>query len=469
MAEIGTGFPFDPHYVEVLGERMHYVDVGPRDGTPVLFLHGNPTSSYVWRNIIPHVAPTHRCIAPDLIGMGKSDKPDLGYFFDDHVRFMDAFIEALGLEEVVLVIHDWGSALGFHWAKRNPERVKGIAFMEFIRPIPTWDEWPEFARETFQAFRTTDVGRKLIIDQNVFIEGTLPMGVVRPLTEVEMDHYREPFLNPVDREPLWRFPNELPIAGEPANIVALVEEYMDWLHQSPVPKLLFWGTPGVLIPPAEAARLAKSLPNCKAVDIGPGLNLLQEDNPDLIGSEIARWLSTLELGTSTSLYKKAGSAAAPFTMTRTARQALILQILDKQKVTSQVQLSELLLDEGIDITQATLSRDLDELGARKVRPDGGRAYYAVGPVDSIAREDLRGPSEKLRRMLDELLVSTDHSGNIAMLRTPPGAAQYLASFIDRVGLKEVVGTIAGDDTVFVLARDPLTGKELGELLSGRTT
>uniref|UniRef100_UPI0038D25A85 HaloKbp1a n=1 Tax=Escherichia coli TaxID=562 RepID=UPI0038D25A85 len=446
MAEIGTGFPFDPHYVEVLGERMHYVDVGPRDGTPLLFLHGNPTSSYVWRNIIPHVAPTHRCIAPDLIGMGKSDKPDLGYFFDDHVRFMDAFIEALGLEEVVLVIHDWGSALGFHWAKRNPERVKGIAFMEFIRPIPTWDEWPEFlvgpfnfvkdageklweavtgqhdkddlakkvwehlhktgipdadkvniqvadgkatvagdglsqeakekilvavgnisgiasvddqvktatpatasqfytvksgdtlsaisnqvygnadlynkifeankpmlkspdkiypgqalripyslARETFQAFRTTDVGRKLIIDQNVFIEGTLPMGVVRPLTEVEMDHYREPFLNPVDREPLWRFPNELPIAGEPANIVALVEEYMDWLHQSPVPKLLFWGTPGVLIPPAEAARLAKSLPNCKAVDIGPGLNLLQEDNPDLIGSEIARWLSTLEI------------------------------------------------------------------------------------------------------------------------------------------------------------------------------
>jgi pimeloyl-ACP methyl ester carboxylesterase len=311
MAEIGTGFPFDPHYVEVLGERMHYVDVGPRDGTPVLFLHGNPTSSYVWRNIIPHVAPTHRCIAPDLIGMGKSDKPDLGYFFDDHVRFMDAFIEALGLEEVVLVIHDWGSALGFHWAKRNPERVKGIAFMEFIRPIPTWDEWPEFARETFQAFRTTDVGRKLIIDQNVFIEGTLPMGVVRPLTEVEMDHYREPFLNPVDREPLWRFPNELPIAGEPANIVALVEEYMDWLHQSPVPKLLFWGTPGVLIPPAEAARLAKSLPNCKAVDIGPGLNLLQEDNPDLIGSEIARWLSTLELGTSTSLYKKAEGPSRP--------------------------------------------------------------------------------------------------------------------------------------------------------------
>lgn len=155
--------------------------------------------------------------------------------------------------------------------------------------------------------------------------------------------------------------------------------------------------------------------------------------------------------------------------TRTARQALIVQILDRQKVTSQVQLSELLLDEGIDITQATLSRDLDELGARKVRPDGGRSFYAIGPVDSIAREDLRGPSEKLRRMLDELLVSTDYSGNIAMLRTPPGAAQYLASFIDRVGLKEVVGTIAGDDTVFVLARDPLTGKELGELLGRRST
>jgi transcriptional regulator, ArgR family len=159
----------------------------------------------------------------------------------------------------------------------------------------------------------------------------------------------------------------------------------------------------------------------------------------------------------------------PIPVTRTARQALIVRILDRQRVTSQVQLSELLLDEGVDITQATLSRDLDELGARKVRNDGGRAYYAIGPVDSSGREDLRGPQEKLRRMLDELLVSTDHSGNIAVLRTPPGAAQYLASFIDRVGPREVVGTIAGDDTVFVLARDPLTGKELGELLGSRST
>ncbi|WP_080795080.1 arginine repressor [Corynebacterium pacaense] len=157
----------------------------------------------------------------------------------------------------------------------------------------------------------------------------------------------------------------------------------------------------------------------------------------------------------------------PAPVTRTARQALIVQILDRQRVTSQVQLSELLLDEGIDITQATLSRDLDELGARKVRHDSGRAFYAIGPVDNTVPEDLRGPQEKLRRMLDELLVSTDHSGNIAMLRTPPGAAQYLASFIDRVGLREVVGTIAGDDTVFVLARDPLSGRELGELLGRR--
>ncbi|EEW51324.1 arginine repressor [Corynebacterium efficiens YS-314] len=162
-----------------------------------------------------------------------------------------------------------------------------------------------------------------------------------------------------------------------------------------------------------------------------------------------------------------GRASTSTPVTRTARQALIVQILNRQRVTSQVQLSELLLDEGIDITQATLSRDLDELGARKVRPDRGRAFYAIGPVDTTIGEDLRGPQEKLRRMLDELLVSTDHSGNIAMLRTPPGAAQYLASFIDRVGLKEVVGTIAGDDTVFVLAREPLTGRDLGELLGGR--
>lgn len=292
-AEIATAFPFEPHYLEVLGSRMHYVDVGPRDGTPVLFLHGNPTSAYLWRNIIPHVSPTQRCIAPDLIGLGKSDKPKLGYFFEDHARYLDAFVEALGLKEVVLVIHDWGSALGFHWARRHPERVKGIAFMEFIRPFAKWEDWPEFARGLFQAFRTEGVGRKLIIDDNVFIEGVLPKCVVRPLSAAEMDHYRAPFREPPSREPLWRFPNELPIAGSPAGVIATVEAYLDWLHTTPVPKLLFWGTPGVLVPPAEAARLARDLPNCKAVDIGPGLHYLQEDNPDLIGREIARWLPGL--------------------------------------------------------------------------------------------------------------------------------------------------------------------------------
>ncbi|AJK68776.1 arginine repressor [Corynebacterium marinum] len=153
--------------------------------------------------------------------------------------------------------------------------------------------------------------------------------------------------------------------------------------------------------------------------------------------------------------------------TRTARQAKILEILDKTRVSSQVQLSELLLDEGFDITQATLSRDLDELGAKKIRPDQGRAYYVVGYVEQALAEQLTGPKEKLRRMLDELVVAVDHSGNTAVLRTPPGAAQYLASFIDRVGLDEVVGSIAGDDTIFVLAREPLTGRELGDLLTGR--
>ncbi|AGF72376.1 arginine repressor [Corynebacterium halotolerans] len=153
--------------------------------------------------------------------------------------------------------------------------------------------------------------------------------------------------------------------------------------------------------------------------------------------------------------------------TRAARQAKILEILEKTRVSSQVQLSELLLDEGFDITQATLSRDLDELGAKKVRPDNGRAYYTVGHVEQALAEQLTGPREKLRRMLDDLVVSVDHSGNITVLRTPPGAAQYLASFIDRVGLEEVVGCIAGDDTIFVLARDPMTGQELGELLTQR--
>ncbi len=291
-AAVKSAFDFRSHFIEVLGSRLHYIDTGPAAGSDevVLFLNGNPTSSYLWRNIIPHVAPGARCIAPDLIGFGRSDKPDIDYRFADHVRYIDAFIEALGLGRVTLVIHDWGSAIGLHWARRHAERVNGIAMMEFIAPVPAWSDWPEHLQPVFQAFRTPGQGEEMVIGQNIFIEQVLPGAVVRGLTDAEMAHYRAPFVDPASRRPLLAFPRQLPIAGEPADVVAVAEAYMAWLATSPVPKLLFWGTPGVLVTPALAARYAQTFPHLTSVDIGPALHYVQEDFPDRIGTGIAAWI-----------------------------------------------------------------------------------------------------------------------------------------------------------------------------------
>ena len=183
--EISAAFPFESKFVEVHGSKMHYVEEGA--GDPVLFLHGNPTSSYLWRNVIPHVSPLARCIALDLIGMGKSDKPDIEYRFVDHSKYVEGFIEALGLRNITFVIHDWGSALGFHYARRHEDNVKGLAFMEaIVRPL-TWDEFPEQARQMFQGFRTPEVGENMLINQNMFVEAVLPGAMVRKLTEEEMN------------------------------------------------------------------------------------------------------------------------------------------------------------------------------------------------------------------------------------------------------------------------------------------
>lgn len=292
MSAISDRFDFPPQYVDVLGSRMHYIESGPADGAAVLFLHGNPTSSYLWRNIIPHVAKGARCIAPDLIGFGKSDKPRLAYRFEDHVRYVDAFIEALKLDRVTLVIHDWGSALGLHWAHRHPQRVAGIAMMEFISPVKSWNDWPEPIRPLFQAFRTKGAGEELVLDQNVFIEQVLPGAVARGLTDAEMQHYRAPFGTRESRQPMLSFPRDLPIEGQPADVVAIAQAYMDWLKTSPIPKLLFWGTPGILVTPAAAARYAREWPATRCVELGVGLHYLQEDQPDLIGTTIAAWLPT---------------------------------------------------------------------------------------------------------------------------------------------------------------------------------
>ena len=289
---ISADFPYAPHYVDVHGSQIHYIEEG--SGDPILFLHGNPGSSYVWRNIIPHVQGHGRCIAMDLIGMGKSDKPDLDYSFFDHAKYVDGFIDALGLTNLTLVIHDWGSALGFHYAMRHEANVKAIAFMEAVMmPIPSWDVFPEEFRPTFQAFRTPDVGWDMIVNQHMFVEQILPSLVARTLTDAEMDHYRAPYTDPPTRKPLWRWPNEIPIAGEPANVVAAVEAYNAKLQQSRLPKLLFSCTPGALIPAPVLEWCLQNLPHLKVVDLGSGIHFVQEDNPHLIGTELANWYSSL--------------------------------------------------------------------------------------------------------------------------------------------------------------------------------
>ncbi|KAF2812621.1 putative hydrolase [Mytilinidion resinicola] len=298
-SNVSSDFPFTFQTIAVLDSKIAYIDT--RDTrhitTTAIFLHGNPTSSYIWRNIIPHVGLKLRCIAPDLIGMGKSGKPDIAYRFVDHARYLDAFLDAVVPEgKMVFVIQDWGSALGFHWARRHQERVSGIAFMEFIRPFATWDDAGERGpgQETFKAFRTPGVGRKLLVEDNLFIKAILPGGVVRGLAPEEQVYYEAPYLDEKSREPVYRWPNELPIEGSPEDVYAIAEEYHEWLLGSAVPKLLFWASPGVFVRDEQAKWYVEKLKNLKAVFLGEGLHYLQEDHPHRIGSEIAEFIDMLD-------------------------------------------------------------------------------------------------------------------------------------------------------------------------------
>lgn len=292
MTTISAEFPFKSNYVEIHGSKMHYVDEG--SGDPVLLLHGNPTSSYLWRNIIPYLTSHARCIAPDLIGMGKSDKPDIEYRFFDHVNYIEEFIKVLDLQNITLVIHDWGSALGFHYAMRHEANIKGIAFMEAIlMPTPSWDVMPAESRELFRGFRTPEVGWDMIVNKNMFIEQVLPHSVLRDLTETEMSHYRAPFADPTSRKPVWRWPNEIPIEGEPADVTAVVEAYNRQLQQSDLPKLLFHATPGAIITAPVVEWCQQHLKNLETVDLGQGIHYLQEDHPDQIGTVLAEWYRAL--------------------------------------------------------------------------------------------------------------------------------------------------------------------------------
>ena len=296
---ISPNFPFILHRVKIYDAEIAYVDTAPtqtaQERPVLLFLHGNPTSSYVWRNIIPHVSGLTRCIAPDLIGMGASDKlPHLAYRFVEHANYIDDFCATVipSSQKVILVLHDWGSGLGFHWARRNSHRVAGLAFFEFVTPMPTWENLEKGGvADGFRAFRgPSEVGRKLVIEDNVFVESVLPGGVVRGLTDKEMEHYRAPYLEQSSREPLYRWANEVPIEGNPADVYAIAEKFHAWLLSSEVPKLFFWATPGIVIGEELAGWYKKTLRNVRSVGIGPGKHYLQEDNPHFIGTELAKWI-----------------------------------------------------------------------------------------------------------------------------------------------------------------------------------
>ena len=237
------------------------------------------------------MAPIAHCIAPDLVGFGQSGKPDIAYRFVDHVRYLDAFLAAAGISSAYLVAQDWGTALAFHLAARKPEFVRGLAFMEFIRPIPTWDDFP--TRETFQNFRTPGAGEKMILEGNAFVERILPGATIRKLTDEEMAVYRAPFPTPESRRPTWRFSNELPITGEPADVYSTMLEAHAALSRSSYSKLLFVGDPGVLVSPAFAKEFTKGLRNCSVVHLVPGAHYLQEDHPQTIGTHIRQWLTEL--------------------------------------------------------------------------------------------------------------------------------------------------------------------------------
>ena len=276
----------------VKGKNMSYVEMG--EGDPIIFQHGNPSSSYLWRNVMPHLQDQGRCIAIDLIGMGDSDKldnvgPD-SYTFVEHREYLDAALEALNVaENVTWVIHDWGSALGFDWANRHRDAVKGIAYMEgIVRPL-TWEEWPESARGVFQGFRSP-AGEEMILEKNVFVERVLPGSILRELSDVEMEVYKKPFLNSgEDRRPTLTWPRQIPISGEPADVVEIAQSYADWLVQCDVPKLFINADPGAILTGPQR-DFCRTWPNQTEVTV-KGNHFLQEDSPDEIGQAIAEWRS----------------------------------------------------------------------------------------------------------------------------------------------------------------------------------
>jgi len=279
-------------YITVNGARMAFHAQGA--GDTILFLHGNPTSSYLWRNILPQLAGLGRCIAPDLIGMGDSDKlspsgPDR-YRFAEHYAYLDAALEAIAIgNRITLVIHDWGSALGFHWANQHRDRIKAIAYMEgIVRPFADWSEWNEAARGVFQGFRS-DAGEAMILEKNIFIERVLPGSILRKMSDVEMGHYRAPFANPgEDRRPTLTWPRQIPIGGDPADVSAIAQAYGEWMAENDLPKLFINAEPGAILTGA-VRDFCRTWRNQTEVTV-KGSHFIQEDSPNEIAQALIAWI-----------------------------------------------------------------------------------------------------------------------------------------------------------------------------------
>ena len=286
--------PATQQFATINGKRIAYLEAG--SGDPIVLLHGNPTSSYLWRNVIPHLEGLGRVIAPDLIGQGDSEKlpesegPER-YSFQVAFDYLDGLLKHIAADQnVTLVLHDWGSGLGFHWASQNPQAVKGVAYMEAIVAPLSWQDWPESARGIFQGFRS-DKGEDLVLTRNLFVEGVLPSSVLRDLSEEEMAHYRAPFDTPANRQPTLNWPRQIPIDGEPPHMVSLVEAYGAFMAKSPIPKLFINAEPGSILVGAQR-DFCRRWPNQTEVTV-EGLHFIQEDSPEAIGRAIADWYPTL--------------------------------------------------------------------------------------------------------------------------------------------------------------------------------
>ena len=294
-ASPSTDFPWEKKTKTILGHQMAYVDEGA--GRPVVFLHGNPTSSFLWRGVIPAVLPGHRAIAPDMIGMGDSEKPDISYTYVDHAAHLHGLLDSLDLTDAVFVLHDWGGALGFDWIMQNPDRVSAVAYMETIAPpvmpFESYEAMGPFG-EMFKAWRTPGVGEKMILEENMFIDQVLgQIAVATPLSPEVLAVYNSYYPDAASRAPLLQWPREVPIGGEPANTVALTNDIAGFLTTSDLPKLLFHVTPGAITPPEAVEWMKANVPNLEDVHLGPGAHFIQEDYPTEIGAALAEWLTRI--------------------------------------------------------------------------------------------------------------------------------------------------------------------------------